>query len=210
MASIDSRPTLDAPDDDPYLWLEEIDGRDALDWVTKQHQATLERFADSAFEADRKTITAILDRPDNIPHVRRRAGFLYNFWKDADNPRGLVRRTTMASYRTDDPDWEVLLDLDALAKAEGEDWIWAGASTLPPAHDRAILRLSRGGSDAVVLREFDLTTRSFVEDGFTLPEAKGGIDWLDRDHLLLSSAYGGENMVTSSGYSRHGSPLASR
>lgn len=202
MASIDSRPTLDAPDDDPYLWLEDIDGKDALDWVAKQHQATLELFGGPAFETERDTLTAIFDRPDRIPYVNRRGGLLYNTWIDADNPRGLVRRTTMASYRTGDPDWELLLDLDALADAEGEDWTWAGAVTLPPDHDRAVLRLSRGGSDAVVLREFDVTKRREVEGGFFLPEAKGGIGWLDRDHLLLSSAYGGEAMVTTSGYSR--------
>ncbi|MGI9486718.1 MAG: prolyl oligopeptidase family serine peptidase [Geminicoccaceae bacterium] len=202
MASIDPRPTLDAPDDDPYLWLEEIDGKASLDWVEKQHQATLVRFGDAAFEVERDTLTTIFDRPDRIAYVNRRGDFLYNTWIDADNPRGLVRRTTMASYCTNDPDWEVLLNLDALAEAEGEDWIWAGAATLPPDHDRAILRLSRGGSDAVVLREFDVAMRCEVEGGFALPEAKGGIDWLDRDHLLLFSAHGGGDMETASGYSR--------
>lgn len=201
MVNIDRRPTQDAPDDDPYLWLEDIDGKAAFDWVIKQHQATLDRFGDPIFEADRDILTAIFDRPDNIPYVNRRAGLLYNVWKDANNPRGLWRRTTMNSYRSENPDWEILLDLDALAKAEGEDWIWAGAATLPPAHDRAILSLSRGGSDAVVLREFDLTPRSFIKDGFFLPEAKGGIAWLDQDHLLLSSAHG-DGMATTSGYSR--------
>lgn len=202
MANIDCRPTLDAPDDDPYLWLEDIDGKDALDWVAKQHQATLKRFGDPAFEAERDMLTAIFNRPDRVPYVNRRGGLLYNTWIDAKNPRGLVRRTTMASYRTDDPDWEVLLDLDAIAEAEGEDWIWAGAATLPPEHDRAILYLSRGGSDAVVLREFDVTNRCEVEGGFALAEAKGRIEWLDQDHLLLSSAYGGGDMATTSGYSR--------
>jgi len=197
MPPTDLRPTLDAPDDDPYLWLEDIDGPEALAWVEAQNARTLARLATPAFEADRDTIRKILDRPDNIPAVSRRGGLLYNFWRDAEHPRGLWRRTTIASYRADAPDWDVLLDLDALATAEAEDWVWAGASTLLPSHDRAILRLSRGGGDAVVLREFDMQARAFVAGGFNLPEAKGGIDWLDHDTLLLMTALAG---VTTSSY----------
>jgi prolyl oligopeptidase len=122
---------------------------------------------------------------------------LYNFWRDAHNPRGLWRRTTLDDYRTAAPVWEKLLDLDALAEAEEEDWVWQGAATLPPEHRLAILRLSRGGSDAVILREFDLATHSFVEGGFRLDESKGSAAWLDTDTLLLSSASQG---ATRSGY----------
>ncbi len=158
----------------------------------------MERLGDARFAADRDELCRLLDRPDNLPVPARRGGLLYNFWKDADHPRGIWRRTTLDSYRkTPAPDWEVLLDLDALAAAEGEDWIWQGATTLPPEHARALLRLSRGGSDAAVLREFDLIARQFVADGFVLPEAKGGAAWLDQDTLLLSTALGG---ITSSGY----------
>ncbi|HYZ64197.1 MAG TPA: prolyl oligopeptidase family serine peptidase, partial [Acetobacteraceae bacterium] len=126
-------------------------------------------------------------------------GLLYNFWRDAANPRGLWRRTTLDSFRTAAPEWEILLDLDALAAAEGEDWVWGGAVTLPPQHERALLRLSRGGSDAAVLREFDLAARAFVADGFQLQEAKTGALWVDRDTVVLSTALGGQ---TRSGYSR--------
>lgn len=202
MSSIDPRPTVDAPDDDPYIWLEDIDGEAALVWVETQNVRTLSRYAKSRFVADRDTLAAIFDRPDNIPYVVRRGGLLYNFWRDAEHMRGLWRRTTLASFQGDVPEWEVLLDLDALAAAEGEDWIWAGASTLPPAHDRAMLRLSRGGSDACVLREFDLAGKCFVDGSFLLPEAKGYAQWLDADTLLLSSTYGGEDFVTRSGYAR--------
>lgn len=202
MPSIDPRPTLDAPDDDPYIWLEDIDGAASLAWVETQNARTLSRYAKPRFVVERDTLVAIFDRPDNIPYVVRRGGLLYNFWRDAEHVRGLWRRTTLASFQEDAPEWEVLLDLDALAVAEGEDWIWAGASTLAPAHDRALLRLSRGGSDACVLREFDLAGKCFVDGGFVLPEAKGYAQWLDADTLLLSSTYGGENFVTRSGYSR--------
>jgi len=197
MPAPDARPTLAAPDDDPWLWLEEVDGERALDWVEAQNRATLERFADARFAADRDRLAAILDRPDNIPVIARRGARVFNFWKDAEQPRGLWRTTTLAGYRAERPEWEVLLDLDALAAAEGEDWIWGGATTLPGSHDRAILSLSRGGSDAAVLREFDLATKSFVPDGFDLPEAKSSAQWLDRDTLLLASALGEGHSTTS-------------
>jgi prolyl oligopeptidase len=198
---IDTRPTVAAPDDDPYLWLEEIDGARATAWVDEQNNRTLAQFGTAAFATDRDTLTAIFDRPDNVPFVMRRGAQLYNFWKDAKNPRGLWRRTTLDSFRTTEPHWEIILDVDAIAAQESEDWVWQGASTLPGTHDRAILALSRGGSDAVVLREFDIPAKAFVNGGFYLPEAKGGTAWLDRDTLLLSSAYG-KGMATKSGYPR--------
>jgi prolyl oligopeptidase len=198
---MDPRPTTEAPDDDPYLWLEEIDGDRALAWVEAQNAATLARFGDRRFEADRDTLAAIYDRPDNIPVIARRGAKVFNFWKDAEHPRGLWRATSLDSFRGAQPDWDIFLDLDALAVKEGEDWTWSGASTIPGSHDRAMLMLSRGGADAVVLREFDLAARDFVSGGFALPEAKGGAVWLDRDTLLLSSALGAD-MATSSGYAR--------
>ncbi|XUM23342.1 prolyl oligopeptidase family serine peptidase [Bradyrhizobium oligotrophicum S58] len=199
--SIDDRPTIAAPDDDPYLWLEEIDGERALAFVAAQNQRTLAAFGDAAFERDRDALAAILDRPDNIPFVSRRGGLLYNQWKDAAHPRGVWRRTTLTEFRKAQPQWDDLLDLDRLAADEGEDWALNGVSSLPPAHERAILSLSRGGSDAVVLREFDLATKRFVTGGFTLSEAKGGAAWLDADTLLLASAFGA-GMATPSGYAR--------
>jgi prolyl oligopeptidase len=197
----DARPTLDAPDDDPFLWLEDVEGAEALAWVEAQNEKTLGLLSDARVATDAAALKAMMDRPDKIPHVTRRGGMLYNYWQDAAHPRGLWRRTTLASYRTESPDWEVLLDLDALASSEGEDWIWKGATTLPPGHDRALLRLSRGGGDAVVLREFSLAERAFVPDGFHLPESKSSAAWLDGDTLLLSSTIG-EGMVTDSGYPR--------
>ena len=199
--SIDARPTVSEPDDDPYIWLEEIEGKRALTWVGTQNKRTLAKFGDARFAADRDTLTAIYDRPDNIPIVGRRGTKLYNFWKDKTNPRGLWRCTTLESFRQPQPQWEIILDLDALATEENEDWIWGGASTLPDQHQRAILRLSRGGSDAVVLREFDIGNRAFVIDGFDLTEAKSSAQWLDADTLLVASPLG-EGMATRSGYAR--------
>jgi prolyl oligopeptidase len=198
---IDDRPTIASPDDDPYLWLEEIDGERALAFVAQQSRLTLERFGDAGFAADRDTLTAIYDRPDNIPYVTRRGGFLYNLWKDANNPRGIWRRTTLDEFRGPKPKWEVLLDVDKLAREENQDWILSWIQTQPGTNPRAILSLSRGGSDAATLREFDIEKKAFVSGGFVLPEAKGGAQWLDADTLLLSSAYG-EGMATTSGYAR--------
>lgn len=198
--SIDDRPTLSAPDDDPWLWLEEIEGKLPLDFVARQNQLTLAAFGGAAFERDRDILATIYDRPDNIPYVSRRGDDLHNLWKDATNPRGLWRRTNLAEFRKPNPAWEIMLDIDQLAASEDEDWLLSSITTMPGS-SRAILGLSRGGSDAVTLREFDLATKSFVADGFTLPEAKGGVDWLDADTLLLSSAHG-EGMATSSGYAR--------
>src|SRR5262249_44110872 len=156
----DQRPTLDAPDDDPYLWLEEIDGARALAWVDAQSAQTLAKFGDARFAGDGDALRTIYDRPDKIPYVARHRWLQYNGWKEAEHPLGLWRTTTLDSFRSETPTWDVVLDLDALAAREGEDWVWSGSLSLPGTHDRAVLRLSRGGGDAVVLREFDLTTRT--------------------------------------------------
>lgn len=199
--AFDPRPTRDAPDDDPHLWLEEVDGADALAWVEARNAETLARVSDPVMERDRAAALAILDRPDKIPTVSRRGGLLYNLWRDAEHPLGLWRRTEEASYRAGTPHWEILIDIDALARDEGIDWVWGGSTLIPGSHDRALVKLSRGGGDATILREFDLPSLGFVADGFSLPEAKGGADWLDRDTLILSSALG-EGMATRAGYSR--------
>ena len=196
-----SLPSLESPDEDPRLWLEEVDGATALEWVEAQNARTIAAFADARTAADTVAVKAGMDRPDKLPAVTRRGAHLYNYWQDAAHPRGLWRRTSLESFRTESPAWEVVLDLDALAEAEGRDWVWHGAGTLPGTHDRALLRLSPGGGDAVVLREFDLESRSFPAGGFELPECKGAAAWLDRDTLLLSAAIG-EDGATSSGYAR--------
>jgi len=116
--SVDIRPTIAAPDDDPYLWLEEVEGVRALAWVEAQNKRTLAQFGDARFAADRDALVAIFDRPDNIPYVGRRGSYLYNYWIDANNPRGIWRKTTLASFRSDKPLWETILDLDALAAKE--------------------------------------------------------------------------------------------
>ncbi len=216
-------PALPAADGsaDPHQWLEDITGEEALAWVRSRNEraeAEMDAVVDpqeAATEPLAKTLQAeireILDATDRIPAVVKRGDFLYNLWTDAEHERGLWRRTTMESYRTDEPEWEVLLDLDALGKAEDEKWVWHGSSLLRPAegepYRRALINLSRGGSDADVTREFDLDTKQFVTplseggDGFARPEAKGGATWIDEDTVLVATDFG-EGTMSHSGYPR--------
>jgi prolyl oligopeptidase len=187
---------------DPFLWLEEMDGARVHAWRDERNTETLRALCDPQFERDRETALRILNAPDRIPWISRRGGFVYNFWRDENNPKGLWRRSTLESFATPNPAWELVLDVDALSSAESEDWVWAGATALPPTFQRCLVNLSRGGSDAVVIREFDLQERRFLNNGFDLPEAKSSAAWLDSDTLLVSSALGGEAFQTTSGYSR--------
>jgi prolyl oligopeptidase len=188
--------------DDPYLWLEEIDSPQVRAWVEARNAETVSALCDAQFEKDRAAVLDILNAPDRIAWVRQRGQLLYNLWQDAEHSKGLWRRTALVSYRSENPDWEILLDVDQLAKSEAEDWVWRGCATLAPGHRRGLVHLSRSGADAVVIREFDLVEKRFVDGGFHLSEAKGGADWVDENTLLVSSALGGEAFQTVSGYAR--------
>ncbi|TNC28937.1 prolyl oligopeptidase family serine peptidase [Amycolatopsis alkalitolerans] len=189
-------------DDDSFLWLEDVTGDAALDWVRARNAETLEEMTGSErFERLRTEIREVLDADDRIPYIRRRGEYFYNFWQDAGNPRGLWRRTTLDEYRKDRPNWEVLLDIDALAQRERENWVWQSASVLRPGYRLGLIELSRGGADATVVREFDLDRREFVEDGFQLPEAKSRVGWIDENLIYVGTDFG-EGSLTTSGYPR--------
>jgi prolyl oligopeptidase len=183
----DDRKVSDVTDqEDPYLWLEDVGGEKALNWVRERNLKTVGHFEkDESFGELKDDLLAILDSDERIPAVAKGKEFYYNFWRDKKNVRGLWRRTTLESYKTKNPNWEILLDLDELAKSENENWVWAGAALLRPNRDLALINLSRGGADATVTREFDMQTRQFVENGFQRPEAKGGLQWIDRDHVFV-------------------------
>ena len=188
--------------DDPYLWLEDLDSPEAVRWVTDRNAETLAGLAGDRFARTRDAVREVLDNKDRIPYPGWCGdGFYYDVWVDADHPRGLWRRTTPEQYRLDEPGWDVLLDLDALNAAEGENWTWGGVTVLRPTYDRCLISLSRGGADAVVVREFDLRGRVFVADGFTLPEAKSDVGWIDADHIYVATDFG-PGSLTSSGYPR--------
>lgn len=187
--------------DDPYLWLEDITGDAALEWVRAHNEPTLTELGDEQFEEMRREALEVLDTDSRIPYVRRRGEYLYNFWRDAANPRGLWQRTTLESYRTDDPDWDVVFDLDEYSRVSEMNWVWAGADVIEPDHTRALISLSRGGSDAAIVREFDMSTREFVAGGFEVPEAKTQISWEDHDTVLIGTDFG-PGSLTESGYPR--------
>jgi prolyl oligopeptidase len=186
---------------DPYLWLENVSGEAALDWVRTQNEPTLAELCGGRFEQMRAEVLEIGNADTRIPGVARRGEYLYNNWTDAEHPRGLWRRTTLEQYRTDTPDWDVLLDVDALAAAEDENWVLAALDVIDPEYTRVLISLSRGGSDAAVVREFDMATRRFVPDGFTLPEGRHNVGWEDENTVLVGTDFG-DGSLTEVGFPR--------
>jgi prolyl oligopeptidase len=204
---------LDDATTDPYLWLEDVEGEQSMEWV-KGHNARTQHGFDSDGLRDTAARTcAAFDSTDRIVPVVQRGDHFYNVWKDAEHPRGLWRRTTPSSYRSGEPEWETLLDIDALGAEEGVNWVWHGSTWDTGTSTRCLIALSRGGADADVVREFDLPTKSFVADGFELPESKGGAVWLDENTLLIDRDFGPGTM-SDAGYPlqlrlwRRGEPLA--
>jgi prolyl oligopeptidase len=198
---------------DPYLWLEDIHSARAMAWVKAQNaKATEVLQADPDYQADYNSLLKVMDATDRIPFGTLDHNFVFNFWQDAKHPKGIWRRTTIADYANAQPHWDTLLDLDKLAADEKENWVWKGADCAPsPGH--CLISLSRGGGDAVVVREFDLGAKSFIKDGFTLPESKSSITYLDDDTVLFGTDFGPGSM-TSSGYPnvvklwKRGTPMA--
>ena len=200
---------------DPYQWLEDVTGDKPLDWVRAQNAKTDAALASTPeFKAMEAGIREVLDSDAKIPGVQKIGDWYYNFWKDRNHERGIWRRTTLEEYRKPNPAWETIIDLDALNKAEGENWVWHGADCLRPEYNRCLVALSRGGADADVTREFDVASKRWVEGGFFRPEAKGALGWIDRDTVYVYTDFGAGTM-TESGYPRvvkrwkRGTPLES-
>ncbi len=203
--------------DDPYAWLQGIEDPKALDWVRARNaEVDRELVKRPGFDEMRKQILEVLDSEARIPFVERLGSLYYNFWRDPAHVRGIWRRTTLAEYRKPEPHWETVLDLDALAATEKENWVWEGSDCLRPDFRLCLVNLSRGGADARVVREFDLKAKAFVpgsKGGFELVEAKSNIGWRDADSVFVGTDFGPGSM-TSSGYPRlakiwkRGTPLA--
>ena len=187
---------------DPHLWLEEVTGEKQLEWVRERNAVCVAELAGAdRFKDLEARIRGILDSKERIPMITKIGDHFYNFWRDAANPKGLWRRTSLDEYRKPQPAWETVLDLDALSAREGENWVWHGASVLEPADRLCLVSLSRGGADADVVREFDLRSKAFVEGGFTLPEAKSRVAWRSADSLFVATDFG-PGSLTDSGYPR--------
>jgi prolyl oligopeptidase len=201
--------------EDPRIWLEDVTGDRALAWVRERNaESTAELTKSEAFQTLDKRLLSILDSNAKIPMISKIGPYYYNFWKDATHKRGLWRRTTLDEYRKAEPAWETVIDLDALGAAENENWVWHGATVLTPADERCLVSLSRGGADADIKREFDLKTKSFVDHGYTLPEAKSRVAWRNLDSVFVGTDFG-PGSLTKSGYPRiakewtRGTPLES-
>lgn len=197
--AIAKEPDVDA--DRKYMWLESIEGETALDFVKELNQSTIKRFENKPlYKSQTQDIRNIIFDESRIEPLYVQDGWLYSLWKDKANPRGIWRRTKPESYASGKPQWEILLDLDALAKKEKENWVWQEAKPLRSDLNRVLISLSRGGKDASVIREYDLSKKQFVtQNGFNLPEAKGDVEWIDKDTLLVGTDFG-PNTMTTSGY----------
>ena len=210
-----SKEALQALEDaDPYLWLEEVEGEKALAWVRERNKASQSYLeALPGFDERNAKNLAIYDSDERISYPSFSGNYITNFWRDEKNTRGISRRTTLKNYLSGTPNWETVIDIDAIAKAEDKNWVYKGASCLYPEYTRCILNLSIGGSDAVVRREYDLDKKAFVEGGFEMPESKGSVSWLDKDTLMIGIDFGPDSM-TDSGYPKisklwkRGTPLS--
>jgi prolyl oligopeptidase len=184
--------------DDPYLWLEEVSSPRAMAWVEQHNAATVRVLgADPRFKTMQAQAEIILGAKDRIPTPELLRGEVFNFWQDAEHLRGLWRRTSLADYRNAEPHWTVIVDVDALNKAEGKSWVWRGTNCLEPEETRCMVALSDGGEDAVVMREIDLDSGTFVTGGFTLPRGKSRVAWEDRDTLLVAAEWNPGDLTTS-------------
>ncbi len=187
---------------DTHIWLEDVEGEEALAWVEEQNAESLGHLESLAiFEPLRERNLEIYNSDERIATPAMRGDHVYNFWRDEDNIRGRWRRMLLDDYIAGSNEWELVLDIDKLAEGEDEDWVWKGAQCLRPDYRRCLLNLSRGGADAVVIREFDVETKAFVMDGFSIPEAKQRVSWIDENSVWVGSDFG-EGSLTDSGYPR--------
>ena len=187
-----------SPGDDPYLWLEDVSSPRAMAWVDAHNAISTKLLkGDPRYTTLYEQALAIAGAKDRIPEPSFIHGDIYNFWQDPDHLRGIWRKTTIADYRSADPHWTTVLDIDALGKVEGKSWVSKGMDCLRPDERRCLVSLSDGGEDAVEVREFDLDTSKFVDGGFRLPRAKTSVAWEDADHLLISTEWTPGDLTTS-------------
>ena len=176
---------------DPFLWLEEVEGERALAWVEARNAETLAALGEGdEFQTLYRDVLDILTAQDRIAYPSTVGDVVYNFWTDSDHPRGIYRRTSLSDYLGGNPEWETVLDIDALAAREDVPWAFRGMTCLAPEHHHCMVNLSRGGSDATEIREFDLPSAAFAENGFFVPEAKNSIAWVDASTLLVGTDFG--------------------
>ncbi|WP_137224965.1 prolyl oligopeptidase family protein [Shewanella sp. MEBiC00475] len=205
-------------EEDKFIWLEDVEGVKPMEWVKQQNALSAAHIkAYPGFDHLVSNSLDILNDKARIPYASRIGDFLYNFWKDETHERGIYRRTTLAEYAKAEPEWETVLDIDALGKAEGVNWVYKGMNCQYPQNERCFVSLSRGGADAAEVREFDLTTNTFVgntQQPFLLAEAKSMLSWIDKDTVFVGTDFGDAQSMTDSGYPsvvklwKRGTPLS--
>ncbi|RLA02672.1 MAG: S9 family peptidase [Gammaproteobacteria bacterium] len=185
---------------DENIWLEEVDSKKSLEWVKKTNEATDNSLTSTPlYQSLYQDALYALNSKDKLPNITQRGDWIYNYWKGGDNPRGLYRRATLASFTSGAPQWQTVLDIDKLSQKESTKWVFKGMSCLEPDNEKCLVRLSPGGGDAVEVREFNSKTLSFVEDGFFLEKSKSRVSWIDQDTLFVATDFGPDSM-TDSGY----------
>ena len=188
-----------SPEDaDPYLWLAQIRGNRALEWVRQENARTDAVLThDPRYESFRSHILSTVNAQDRIALGSIQQNWVFNFWQSASHPRGLWRRTTVQDYAQHSPHWQTLLDLDELDQRMRRDWVWQGADCAPSLQ-RCLISLSPAGGDAVIVQEYDLQRRRFMLRGFSLPVAKSTATYLDDDTILFASDFGPDSLTRSS------------
>lgn len=185
---------------DKYQWLEDVSGEKSMAWVNAENERSAKVLqADPRYAVLAETALKVLESPTRLPVPDLVVGEVYNTWQDAQHVRGILRKTSMASYLTAQPDWHTVIDYDALATQDNEKWVQKGLNCLYPGNSLCLVALSAGGEDAETRREFDLKTGKFVVNGFVLPKSKQGVTWVDKDTLLVARDWGPGTM-TKSGY----------
>ena len=187
---------------DEHLWLEAVDSKKALAWVKQTNKETDESLAsDPLYASLYQDALKALDSKDKLPSITQKGDWIYNYWKDTSHPRGIYRRTSLDSFNSDSPKWQTVLDIDELSKKENVKWVFKGMNCLEPDYEKCLVNLSPGGGDAYEMREFNIKTLKFLDDGYKLSAAKTNADWIDEDHLFIGTDFGKDSM-TDSGYPR--------
>ncbi len=193
---------VNAQEEDPYEWLEKVEDEKALEWVEDMNKKSLGVLTShEKYDDIYQKSLEIYNSDERIAYPNVYGDFVYNFWQDADHVRGIWRRSSKENYMSGNPDWEILLDLDEMSKKDDVKWVYKGATGLYPDYKRFMVFLSRGGGDATIKKEFSVEDKSFVNNGFSLPEAKGSVNWIDENTLIVSTDFG-KGTLTTSGYPR--------
>lgn len=191
-----------AQTEDPYQWLEEVDGEKAIAFVKEQNKKTQTKLkGEPLYQNIYNKSLEVRNATDRIAHPTIYGDYMYNFWQDKTNPRGIWRRSPKAAYLAGNPVWETLLDIDKMSETDKEKWVYKGATGLYPDYNRFLIQLSKGGMDASITREFDVTKKEFIAGGFELGQSKGSVSYIDANTVLVGTDFG-QGTMTNAGYPR--------